>query len=90
MSTQPSSSVSISVSSGNYQNGKKYRREVQRNRLNYCQLFGVQNEVNFLLLEIEMRKLNVLKQVIAQQMPIVECNKFIESHNLSKIQLSIL
>lgn len=47
----------LSTSPGHqlYRNFKKYQKEMG-------QLFGVQNEVNILLLEIEKRKLNILKQ----------------------------
>lgn len=50
------------ISIGNFSNVEKRGKEIQNNKLNYSRLFGAHIEVNFLLLEIERRKLIVLKQ----------------------------
>lgn len=76
-----SSSTSISNQTSIIQTNKEnYERSNQknppdiRNNLHNNQLFGVQLEVNFLLLEAERRKLKILQQEL--NLSLDECDKF--------------
>lgn len=79
--TDSSSNASLSVpaivvSKENYEN-IRHSQKIQpdiRNNLHSNQLFGVQLEVNFLLLEAERRKLKVLQQELSLSRD--ECDKF--------------
>lgn len=79
--TDSSSTVSLSnpasiTSKQNYENirnSQKIQPDIRSN-LHNNQLFGVQLEVNFLLLEAERRKLKVLQQEL--NLSLDECDKF--------------
>lgn len=70
--TDSSSSASLSNATKESYN-QKIQPNIRRN-LNSNQLFGVQLEVNFLLLEAERRKLKVLKQEL--NLTLDDCDKF--------------
>jgi hypothetical protein len=76
--TDSTSSASISnpasiKSKESYENVRKNQPDI-RNNLHNNQLFGVQLEVNFLLLEAERRKLKVLHQEL--NLSLDDCDKF--------------
>lgn len=79
--TDSSSSASISVPASitskenydNIRNNQKIQPD-RRSNLHNNQLFGVQLEVNFLLLEAERRKLKVLQQEL--NLSLDDCDKF--------------
>lgn len=76
-----SSTTSISNQTSIIKNKEIYERSIHqkntpdiRNNLHNNQLFGVQLEVNFLLLEAERRKLKILQQEL--NLSLDECDKF--------------
>lgn len=79
--TDSSSTVSLSnpasiTSKENYESIRSNQKNTPdiRNNLHSNQLFGVQLEVNFLLLEAERRKLKVLRQEL--NLSLDDCDKF--------------
>lgn len=90
--TESSTSASIPTattikSKENFENSKKHPDI--RSNLNSNQLFGVQLEVNFLLLEAERRKLKVLQQEL--NLTLDECDKFARNkHNQNQCHELIL
>lgn len=89
--TDSSSSASLSnpasiTSKQNYENIRNSQKNLQpdiRSNFNNNQLFGVQLEVNFLLLEAERRKLKVLRQELSLSLD--DCDNF-ERKKLSQNQ----
>ncbi|KAG5677224.1 hypothetical protein PVAND_007000 [Polypedilum vanderplanki] len=80
-SSSSSTSTSISNQTNNKENyervtssGLKQPPDIIRSNLHTNQLFGVQLEVNFLLLEAERRKLKILQQEL--NLSLDECDKF--------------
>ncbi|KAL7046796.1 hypothetical protein ACKWTF_002713 [Chironomus riparius] len=72
-----SSTTSISNQTSIIKNKENYEQKNRpdiRNNLHNNQLFGVQLEVNFLLLEAERRKLKILQQEL--NLSLDECDKF--------------
>lgn len=90
--TESSTSASIPTatcikSKENFEHSKKHPDI--RSNLNRNQLFGVQLEVNFLLLEAERRKLKVLQQEL--NLTLDECDKFARNkHNQNQCHELIL
>lgn len=75
-------SITLKENFENIRNSQKNQPDI-RNNLHNNQLFGVQLEVNFLLLEAERRKLKVLQQEL--NLSLDDCDKFERTkHNQSQ------
>lgn len=72
-STSLLNQTSITLKENYERNNQKNQSEIRSN-LHNNQLFGVQLEVNFLLLEAERRKLKILQQEL--NLSLDECDKF--------------